>query len=128
MVLLVGIEQLTGDVRERCSSAGIQVQQPRLQVGRFQGHDLPQAPEDGTGQFPGVLAFDYLRSTGDEPHTLVRGQVRIDQRLDKRQRARSRLSYVAFKLTGGGLGTVTFYTLEVDDTVEGQVLRQAFEQ
>ena len=88
VILRVREEQLIREHGLRLLCLGIEIEHSRLQLGRFPRHHLAEAPKGGTGQLPGALPFEHLRTPGDEPQALLGHCVRVCDALHECERAR----------------------------------------
>ena len=126
----VGIEKLVHEFGRARRIGGVEIEHPRLELGRLPRRHLAQAPERGAGQLAAALALQHLGAARHEPEPLRRGEIALCQRLGQRQRARRRVARICRHLLRAGLCAVAVEPGEMHDAGErhigGQVLQQRF--
>ena len=128
VILGVGIEEFVHEVGFRRHLSRIQIDHPGLQVRRFPGHALAEAPQGRAGQFPSALTLQHLRSTGHEPDALCRGEAGIGHALRHGQGARAVPFDVVGHVAGRRVLSGTVECHQVRDSAEGHVTRKAVDQ
>ena len=128
VVLLVGVQQLIDEAGQGRGFRGVQIEHPRLQMGRLEGHDLAQAPERRAGDLPAPLPLHHLRPARQEPDALGRGQVGVGDGLHQRQRARRRPRHVLGDLRRRRVLAVAVEPSHMHDAAERHVAGQCRDQ
>ena len=72
--------------------------------------------------------LQHLAATGDEPHPLGNGHIRVGESLHQRKRGRRRLAHTRSEFIGGGVLPVSVNRYEVGHTIEREIGWQALEQ
>ena len=112
----------------RLRRLGVEVEHPQLELGRLARHHPAEAPQRGTGQLPGALAFQHLRTPGDEPQALLGRRVRVRNALHQGERGSGRVLRVRRHLFGRRVRSVAVERREMDDAGERRVPGQVLEQ
>ena len=66
----IGIEKLVHEVGRGRRIGRVEVEHPRLQLGRLPRRHLAQPPERGTGQLAAAFTLQHLGAARHEPETL----------------------------------------------------------
>ena len=128
VVLRIREQQLVCEDGIRLGCLGVEIEHPRLQLGRLPRHHPAQAPERGAGQLPGPLPLQHLRAPGDEPEALLRRGVRVRDALHERERAGRRAFRVRRHVCGRRVRSVAVLRDEMHRAGEGHIRGQAFDE
>ena len=128
VALRIREQQLIREDGLRLRRLGIEIEHPRLQLGRFPSHHPAQTPKCGTGQLPGPLPFQHLRTLGHEPQTLLGHGVRIGDSLDECECARRRPLRIHRHFCGCRIRPVTVLCDEMHRASQGHIRGQTFDE